>query len=97
MFGPFARGEADEQSDVDVIVVRPDDVVEDDDVWASAVERWRNEARAITGNRVEVLEVSREEVHSRLAGKAPLWRDVVRDGIAVHGLTIDELLEPVHA
>ena len=97
VFGSFARGEADEQSDVDVIVVRPADVTEDDDVWATAIERWRNEARAITGNRVEVLEVSREEVQSRLAGKAPLWSDVVRDGIAVHGLTVDELREPVHA
>jgi predicted nucleotidyltransferase len=97
VFGSFARGEADEQSDVDVIVVRPDDVSEDDDVWATAIERWRNEARAITGNRVEVLEVSHDEVQIRLASRSTLWSDVVRDGIAVHGLTIDELLEPVHA
>jgi len=97
VFGSFSRGEADERSDVDVIVVRPDDVAEDDDVWATAVERWRNEARAITGNRVEVLEVSCDEVQSRLTSEAALWRDVVRDGIAVHGLTIDRLPEPVHA
>ncbi len=97
VFGSFSRGEADERSDVDAIVVRPDDVTEDDDVWATGVERWRNEARAITGNRVEVLEFGRDEVQSRLASKAPLWRDVVRDGIAVHGLTMDELLEAVHA
>ena len=96
VFGSFSRGEADDQSDVDVIVVRPDDVAEDDDVWATGVERWRNEARAITGNRVEVLEVSRDEIRSKLSSEAALWRDVVRDGIAVHGLTIDELLEPVH-
>lgn len=96
VFGSFARGEADDQSDVDVIVVRPDDVAEDDDVWATAIERWRNEARAITGNRVEVLEVSRDEIRSKLSSEAALWRDVVRDGIAVHGLTIDELLEPDH-
>ena len=97
VFGSFSTGEADERSDVDVIVVRPDDVAEDDDVWATAVERWRNEARAITGNRVEVLEVSCDEVQSRLTSEAALWRDVVRDGIAVHGLTIDRLPEPVHA
>ncbi len=97
VFGSFARGEADEQSDLDAIVVRPDEVGEDDDVWATALERWRNEARAITGNRVEVLEVTQDAVRSRLASKATLWNDVVRDGIAVHGLTIDELLEPVHA
>lgn len=96
VFGSFARSEADEQSDVDAIVVRPDDVPEDDDAWASAVECWRNEARAITGNRVEVLEVSYAEVRTRLASDMALWRDVIRDGIAVHGLAIDELLGPVN-
>lgn len=97
VFGSFARGEADEQSDVDAIVVRPDDVADDDDAWASAVERWRNEARAITGNRVEVLEVSYAEVRTRLASDTTLWRGVIRDGIAVHGLAVDDLLEPVNA
>ncbi len=97
VFGSFARGEADEQSDVDVVVVRPDDVADDDDVWASAVERWRNEARAITGNRVQVLEVGHTEVRTRLASDTTLWRDVMRDGIAVHGLAIDELLDRVDA
>ncbi len=61
------------------------------------VERWRSEARAITGNRVEVLEVSHHEVRARLDGNATLWRDIVRDGVTVYGLTIDELVEPVHA
>ncbi|HYN34230.1 MAG TPA: nucleotidyltransferase domain-containing protein [Ilumatobacteraceae bacterium] len=97
VFGSFARGEADEQSDVDAIVVRPDEVSEDDDAWASAVERWRNEARAITGNRVAVLEVSYAEVRTRLASDTTLWRAIVRDGIAVHGHALDELLEPVNA
>jgi predicted nucleotidyltransferase len=97
VFGSFARGEATEQSDLDAVVVRPDEVDEDDDVWATAVERWRSEVRAITGNSVEVLEVSRDEVRSRLAGKTKLWRDIVRDGVAVHGLAAGELLGPVHA
>ena len=57
----------------------------------------RSEARAITGNRVEVLEVSHHEVRARLDGNATLWRDIVRDGVTVYGLTIDELVEPVHA
>ena len=97
VFGSFARGEADEHSDLDAIVVRPDEVDEDDDAWATAIERWRNDAQAITGNRIEILEVPRNEVRTKLAGRAPLWRDVVRDGVVVHGLTIEELMERVHA
>jgi predicted nucleotidyltransferase len=97
VFGSLARGEADSQSDIDAVIVRPDETAEDDDVWAADVERWRSEARAITGNRVEVLEVSHHEVRARLAGNSTLWSDIVRDGVTVHGLTIDELMEPVHA
>ena len=97
VFGSLARGEADSQSDLDAVVVRPDETAEDDDAWAAEVERWRSEARAITGNRVEVLEVSHHEVRARLDGNATLWRDIVRDGVTVYGLTIDELVEPLHA
>jgi predicted nucleotidyltransferase len=97
VFGSLARGEADSTSDLDAVVVRPDDIAEDDDAWGAGVERWRSDTRAITGNRVEILEVGRHDVRERLAGKAALWRDIVRDGVTVHGLTIDELMEPIHA
>ena len=97
VFGSFARGKADEHSDLDAIIVRPDEVDEDDDAWATAIEQWRDEARAITGNRVEILEVARHEARIKLAGRTPLWSDVKRDGIVVHGLTIEELMERVHA
>jgi DNA-binding MarR family transcriptional regulator len=97
VFGSFARGEADEHSDLDAIIVRPDDVDEDDDAWATAIERWRGDAQAITGNRVEILDVARHQAGTKLAGRTSLWRDVVRDGVVVHGLTIEQLMEHVHA
>lgn len=97
VFGSIARGDADRQSDLDVIVVRPDDVDDDDDVWATAIERWRSEAQAITGNTVEVLEVTQDEARTKLSGNAQLWRDVARDGTVVYGLTMNELRERVHA
>ena len=97
VFGSFARGEADEHGDLDAIIVRPDDVDEDDDTWATAIEQWRSEAQAITGNRIEILEVARHEVRTKLAGRASLWRDVVRDGVVIHGLTIEQLMKHVHA
>ncbi len=91
VFGSFARGEADEQSDLDVIVVRPDEIADDDDAWAAAIEQWRNEVRAITGNEVEILEVAHDEVPAKLDTGSTLWRDVARDGLIVHGLALDEL------
>lgn len=97
IFGSFARGEADVDSDVDVIVVRPDSIDEDDEDWATALESWRNDARAITGNSVEVVEVSLGEAGSKLRGRSDFWRNVRRDGVNVHGLSIDQIAETVHA
>ena len=97
VFGSFARGEADAESDIDVVLVRPRDVPEDDDQWSAAVEHWRDRARSITGNRVEVLDVGQPEVINKLAGRASLWRDVVRDGVVVHGAALENLGEVARA
>ncbi len=97
VFGSFARGEAGIESDIDVVVVRPDSIDEDDDEWATALEAWRDEATAITGNSIEVVEVSRTEAGSKLRGRTEFWRNVRRDGVAVHGLSLDQIAETVHA
>lgn len=96
-FGSFARGEAGVDSDIDVVVIRPDSIDEDNDDWATALESWRNEARAITGNSVEIVEVSRDEAGSKLRGRTEFWQNVRRDGISVHGLTVEQIVESVHA
>jgi predicted nucleotidyltransferase len=97
VFGSFARGEAVSYSDLDVVIVRPDEVGEDDENWANSIESWRNETRAIAGNPVEVVEVSHHDIQAKLASKQQLWRDVRRDGIVVYGLSLRELKESVHA
>lgn len=56
-----------------------------------------SDARAITGNAIEVLEATQDEARTKLSGNAQLWRDVARDGIAVDGLAMNELRERVDA
>lgn len=97
VFGSFARGDAGHDSDLDVVVVRPNDVDQDDETWGASIEEWRSQARAITGNSVEVLEVSRHEARSRLASEGSLWRDIWRDGIVVHGLNLRQLAGSINA
>jgi len=97
VFGSFARGEAGADSDIDIVIVRPDSVDEDNDEWAAALETWRNAARAITGNPVEVVVVSLSEAGSKLRGRAEFWQNVRQDGVTVHGLGIDQIAEAVHA
>ncbi len=97
VFGSFARREADHHSDIDIVIVRPDDIDEDDDTWANGLEHWRGSVQALTGNPVEVIEISQTEASERLAGGDPLWTDVANDGVVVHGATLDQLRGTVHA
>jgi predicted nucleotidyltransferase len=97
VFGSSARGEAGAASDIDVVFVRPADVDADDDRWAGAVEQWRATVRRASGNPVEVLEVGAHEVASRLSGRREVWRDIRREGIVVHGLSLADLSEPTLA
>ncbi|WP_208028067.1 helix-turn-helix domain-containing protein [Rhabdothermincola sediminis] len=91
VFGSFARREADADSDIDVVVIRPTDIDEDDDTWSASLEAWRRDVRRLTGNPVEVLEVSADEAATKLASRAQVWADIRRDGRVVQGLSIDEL------
>ena len=97
VFGSFARREADRHSDIDAVIVRPDDVDAEDETWTEGIEQWRERVRALTGNPVEVIEVDRAEVRKNLSSRGSLWRDVRRDGLVVHGATLDELQGAVRA
>jgi DNA-binding transcriptional ArsR family regulator len=91
VFGSFARGEARADSDIDVVVVRPAEVAEEDQAWGSGLEGWRRHARRITGNRAEIVEVDEREVARLLASRKPLWANVVRDGLVIFGRPLREL------
>lgn len=91
VFGSFARREADTDSDIDVLVVRPAEVDEGDDVWSDSLEGWRRDARRLAGNPVEILEVGASEAALKLGGHGQVWTDIRRDGHVVHGLSIDEI------
>lgn len=89
VFGSFARREAGADSDIDVVVVRPAGV--DEDEWSAALEAWRRDIQRLTGNPVEVLEVGADEAAAKLRSRSPVWADIRRDGRVVHGLGLDEL------
>lgn len=91
VFGSLARREAGIDDDIDVVVVRPMNLDEDDEMWITSVEQWRAAVRRLTGNPVEVLEVDADQAASRLADPNQLWADIRRDGRVVHGMSLDEL------
>jgi len=91
VFGSFSRGEADAESDIDVVMVRPPGAAEDEEEWWSSIQQWTDTVCRASGNRVEVLEVGADEVAALLGSGRRVWRDIRRGGLVVHGLGLEEL------
>lgn len=89
IFGSFARGEADADSDIDTLLVRPSGVSESDDAWHASVRQWIDRVGEVSGNRVEVLEAYEDEVPARLRSGRNVWQDIERDGLIIHGRAVD--------
>jgi predicted nucleotidyltransferase len=89
VFGSFARGQADLESDIDTLMIRPSDVSESDEAWSASVQQWIDRVGEVSGNRVEVLEAEEYEVSARLDREGNVWQDIERDGLIVHGRPLD--------
>lgn len=97
VFGSFARGDAVAESDIEVVVVRTDEIDEEDEAWSAALDAWRRDAVSITGNPLDILEVPLSEAASKLRGRSEFWKAVRRDGVCIHGLSIQQIVESAHA
>lgn len=85
LFGSFSRGEGDNTSDIDVLVIRPDGVDSDDPAWSDQVLTFSNDVLRWSGNRCNVIEYSRSEFDASARFGAHLVDDVVRDGVVLAG------------
>ena len=89
VFGSFARGEADPDSDVDVLAVRPAGLPSDDNDWTDSLGRWVDQATRIIGNPVNLIETALEEIPELLERNGPsLWQDAAKEGVVLVGSPI---------
>lgn len=91
LFGSFARGEDDMKSDIDMLVVRPSSVDEDDSTWEQSIARWETHLQRISGNAVNRIEVGQDEVAKLLKSRRPLWQAIRREGIVVQGTPLADI------
>jgi len=94
LFGSFARGTDDAESDLDVLVVRSDEVEPDDPSWLDSFGSWHDLAWVVVGNPVNVIETSRHELGA-LARTRSLWRTIVDDAITLAGEEPSRIVVPV--
>ncbi|HEX6299608.1 MAG TPA: nucleotidyltransferase domain-containing protein [Acidimicrobiia bacterium] len=96
IFGSFARGEADAESDIDTLLVRPTRIDESNESWSASVQQWIERVGEVSGNRVEVLETDEDDVPARLDREGSVWQDIERDGLIIHGPPLDSFRSLSH-
>ncbi|WP_410621993.1 nucleotidyltransferase domain-containing protein [Amycolatopsis sp. cmx-8-4] len=82
LFGSAARGSMTVESDIDLVLIRPDDV--DEDRWALQVDGLAADVSRWTGNDARILEFTVTEVATR-GRDEPVLADVLREGLTVAG------------
>ncbi len=85
VFGSFARGEADADSDLDVVIVRPAAINDSDSAWAASMVTLNQDLTRALGNPVNILEVGAHDFDRRLKSRSELWRSIRSEGIVVYG------------
>jgi len=85
LFGSAARGDGDEESDIDLLIVRPDKVDAEDERWRAQVDDLRQRVGRWTGNRPAVSEMSESELRALLAAPTPILNELHEDAVVLNG------------
>lgn len=92
VFGSAARGDGDTTSDIDLLIVRPADVSEEDSRWRAQLADLAHDVRRWTGNHTGISEVSAPDLAALLAERPRVVDDMRRDAITLIGTPARELL-----
>jgi predicted nucleotidyltransferase len=83
VFGSFARGEAGEESDIDLLLIAATD--EDVTEWESAIEFIERTVRLWTGNSCSCMAFSLERLRELFAQREPIIESWAADGVLLMG------------
>jgi predicted nucleotidyltransferase len=93
MFGSAARADGDAESDVDLLVVRPLGIDEEDSRWRAQFDALNDAVYAWTGNHAGVIELDEAEVERLRRDPPAIVGDLRADGIDLAGVSVRALLE----
>lgn len=95
LFGSAARGDGDTQSDIDLLIVRPEGVNDDDHTWRSQLDELAQAVRVWTGNHAGIVELSKAEFRELPARRPPILADLRADGIDLAGTPLRKALKGI--
>lgn len=85
LFGSTSRGQGGPDSDIDILVVRPDKISDSDPHWLQQLETLADHATRWSGNPCEIVEYSSSELKQLVRRRERLITELRRDAIPVAG------------
>ncbi len=92
MFGSTARGEGDIHSDIDLFIVRPKAVPEEDARWRAQLDGLAGQVQRWTGNGAGIAEVWETETKRLRTDAPPIVEELRADAITIAGPDAQQLL-----
>jgi hypothetical protein len=91
IFGSFARREAGQGSDIDLLMILSDDV-EIDDQWFAAMRKLAEDAFAWTGNRLEYLVFNESELRDLVVRNETIVHSWLADSVVLLGASLNSMV-----
>jgi len=92
LFGSAARGDGDAESDVDVLLVRPDLDPAATGPWDEQVDRLRAMVLAWAGNQCRPFELTLDRLAEHVAAGDPLMEAWLADGVLLAGSPLSDVV-----
>jgi predicted nucleotidyltransferase len=93
MFGSAARADGGTESDIDLFIVRPDGVDEEDSQWRAQLDALGEAVYAWTGNHAAIIELAEADLEQLRRDASPILADLRSDGIDLAGIPVRALKE----
>lgn len=93
MFGSTARGDGNTASDIDLLVVRPSAIDEEDPTWRNQLDALTERVRTWTGNHAGLAEVGEDDLDELIHRDPPILHDLRADNIHLTGRRLTSLLK----
>ncbi len=93
LFGSASRGEGSIDSDIDIVVVRPGALAEDDETWRSQIDELARAVFRWTGNRAAISELAEADLDRLAQERPPIVDELRADAMTLVGPDFRALLE----
>lgn len=93
LFGSAARGDGNAASDIDVLVVRTQDIEAEDPRWRGQLDELADRVFSWTGNHAGIVELAEPDLPKLLRDRPPVIKEIAEQGIDLAGLPVREMVK----